>query len=63
MTEIQYGLDNYKTKFFCNDLETKKICKNAVKKLPFVIKFVPDPYKTQEIKKCVMKLFWKILER
>ena len=30
-------------------LKTKKMCKNAVKKLPLVIKYVPNQYKTQEI--------------
>ena len=28
---------------------TKNMCKNAVKKFPFVIKYVPDQYKTNEI--------------
>ena len=28
-------------------LKTKKLCKHAVKKLPFVIRSVPDGYKTQ----------------
>ena len=30
-------------------LKTKKMCKNAVKKLAFVINYVPNQYKTQEI--------------
>ena len=30
-------------------LKTKKMCKNAVKKLPFVIMYVCDKYKTQEM--------------
>ena len=30
-------------------LKTKNMCKNAVKKFPFVIKYVPDQYKTNEI--------------
>ena len=30
-------------------LKTKKMCKNGVKKLPFVINYVPNQYKTQEI--------------
>ena len=29
--------------------KTKKMCKNGVKKLPFVINYVPNQYKTQEI--------------
>ena len=28
-------------------LKTKKVCKNAVKTLPFVIKYVSDCYKTK----------------
>ena len=28
-------------------LKTKKMCKHAIKKLPFIIKYVPDLYKTQ----------------
>ena len=30
-------------------LKTKRMFKNAVKKLPFVIRYVLDPYMTQEI--------------
>ena len=30
-------------------LKTKKVCKNAVKTLPFVIKYVSDCYKTKEM--------------
>ena len=29
--------------------KTKKTCKNAVKKLPFVIRHVRDKYKTQQM--------------
>ena len=29
-------------------LKTKKICKNFVKKLPFVVMYVPGRYKSQE---------------
>ena len=29
--------------------KTKKTCKNAVKKLPFVIRYVRDKYKTQQM--------------
>ena len=28
-------------------LKTKTMCKHAIKKLPFVIKYVPGQYKTQ----------------
>ena len=36
-------------KFVPDHLQTKKICKNAVKKLPFVIMYVLDRCKTQEM--------------
>ena len=32
-----------------NQLKTKKMCKHAVKKLSFLIKYVPDRYKTQQM--------------
>ena len=35
--------------FIPDHLNTKKMCKNAVKKLPFVIKYVPDQYKSKEM--------------
>ena len=31
-------------------LKTKKMCKNAVKKLPSVTRYVSDRYKTQQIR-------------
>ena len=30
-------------------LKTKKICKHAIKKFPFVIRYVPDRYKAQKM--------------
>ena len=56
MVDSEYSEENYKksTKnpqmlwFISDHLTTKKICKHAVKKLPFVIRYVPDWYKTQE---------------
>ena len=36
-------------KFIPDHLETKKMCVNAVKKLSFVIMYVPDQYKTPEM--------------
>ena len=30
-------------------LKTKKMCKNAVKKLLFVVRYVPDRYKTKKM--------------
>ena len=35
-------------RFVLDQLKTKKVCKNAAKKMPFVIKFVIDQYKTQD---------------
>ena len=35
-------------KFVPDHLETKKICKHAVKKLPYLLRYVPDKYKTQQ---------------
>ena len=32
-------------KFVPDHLKTKKMCKHAVKKLPFVIRYLPDQYK------------------
>ena len=29
-------------------LKTKKMCKHAVKKLPYLLRYVPDQCKTQE---------------
>ena len=34
-------------KFFPDHLKTKKICKHGVKKLPYLLRYVPDQYKTQ----------------
>ena len=36
-------------RFIRDLLKTKKICKDAVKKLPFVIRYVPHRYKNQEM--------------
>ena len=30
-------------------LKTKKMCKHVLKKLPFVIRYVPDQYKAQQM--------------
>ena len=35
-------------KFVPHHLQTKKMCKHAVKKLPFLIWYAPDQYKTQK---------------
>ena len=34
-------------KLVSDHLKTKKMCKHAFKKLPFLIKYVPDQCKTQ----------------
>ena len=41
-------------KFVPNHLKTKKLCRHAVNKLPYLLRYVPDQYKTQQ---CVIKLF------
>ena len=33
-------------KFVPDHLKTKKMCKYAVKKLPYLLRYVPDQYKT-----------------
>ena len=33
-------------KFVPDHLKTKKICKDAVKKLPYLLRYVPNQYKT-----------------
>ena len=42
-------------KFVPDCLKTRKMCTSAVKKLMFVLMYVPDQYKT---KKSVIKLFY-----
>ena len=44
-------------KFFPRHLEIKKICKHAVKKLPYLLRYVPHQYKYISFNKCVIKLF------
>ena len=34
-------------KFIPDNLKTKKKCKHVVEKLPFLMRYVPDQYKTQ----------------
>ena len=36
-------------KFVPDHLQTKKMCKHAVKKLPYVSRYVPDQYDTQQM--------------
>ena len=33
-------------KFLPDHLKTKEMCKDAVKKLPYLLRYVPDQYKT-----------------
>ena len=40
-------------------LDHRKMCKNEVEKLPFLIKYVPDRYKTQQM---CYKVILKIVE-
>ena len=64
MVDNKYGPDNYKTlknsigtkiknaemlSFVSDHLKNKKVCRNAVKNLPFVIWYVPFSYKTQKM--------------
>ena len=35
--------------FVPGHLKTKKQCKHAIKKLPFLLRYVPDKYKTQQM--------------
>ena len=35
-------------KFVTDHLKTKKMCKHAVKEIPFIIQYFPDQYKTQQ---------------
>ena len=43
-------------RFVSDHLKTKNLCKNYVKKLPFVIKYVPDLKNTQEMcEKVILK--------
>ena len=34
-------------KFVPDHIKTKKMCKNKVKKLPYLLRYVSDQYKTQ----------------
>ena len=68
MVDSKNNPDNYKTlkistgdmikdsrmqRFVPDHVKTKKTCKNAAKKLPFVINYVPNRLR---LKKCVIKL-------
>ena len=35
-------------KFASYYLKTKKMCKHTVKKLPYLLRYVPDQYKTRQ---------------
>ena len=48
---IKPTIKNLETLKFVHDcLKAKKMCKNALKKLPFVIRNIPDQYKGAYIK-------------
>ena len=66
MVDTEYSTDKYKSskisigaimknpemlRLVPDHLQTKKMWKLAVKKLPFVITYVPGQYKTQQINK------------
>ena len=57
MVDSEYSTDDYKSPKITTDneksrnvpdyLKTKMVCKHTVKKLPFMIRYVPDRYKSQ----------------
>ena len=46
-------------KVFLDHLKTKKMCKHAVKKLPYLLRYVRDQ---KRLNKCMIKLSSKMLE-
>ena len=40
-------------KFVLDHLKTKRMCSHAIKKLPYLLRYVPDQY---NLNKCVKKL-------
>ena len=46
--KIRIG-DNKLLTFILDHLRSKKLCKGAVQNLPFLIKYVPDQFKTQQM--------------
>ena len=65
MVDSEYSMDFYKSvktsigtvmknqemlNFVLDLLKTKKMCKHAVKKLPFLTRSVSDQYKTQQMR-------------
>ena len=74
MVDREYNMDIYKSvkinveiemrnpemlKLVPNHLKTKKMCKHAVIKLPFITSMFPINIR---LNKCVAKLFWKMVE-
>ena len=64
MDGSKYSMDIYKSvkisigtvmknplilKFVSDHLKTKEICKLAIKRLPFVIRYIPDQYEAQQM--------------
>ena len=46
-------------RYVSDHLKTEKICKHTVKKLPLVITYVPNRYKTQEMcDKTIVSVKW-----
>ena len=42
-------------------LKTKKMCKNAVKKFPYPLRYVPDQYKIQQMyDKANLEKWWNV---
>ena len=46
-------------KIFLDPFKTKKMCEHAVKKLPYLLRYVRDQ---KRLNKCMIKLFSKMLE-
>ena len=44
--------------FVPDHLKTKKMCKHAVKKLPFVIRYFPYQYKSQKMCDNIIRKWW-----
>ena len=50
-------------KFLPDHLETKRMCKHVVKKLPFVIRYASDQYKTQQMRdKAILEMVEHLVE-
>ena len=46
---INIGTDTEMLNLFLIILKLKKMCKHAVKKLPYLLRYIPDQYNTQQM--------------